>query len=153
MLAGILTLIVSVVVIFNHQLAWLLAIFPGLYILYTYFIAFSKAPKLKDTLHLTQAENDAWREHHAFFRFPFAARSMAGGLSMIQFISILLAIGLAITGAYWGLVFIFGWFICGFPTPRLNPTASIIPAAEKGNLAAIERIQTLKLLQEKLNQK
>lgn len=124
MLAGIITLTISVIVVFNHQLAWLLAIFPGLYILYAYFMAFSKAPKLPESLLLTQTEKDAWREHHVFFRFPFAARIISGGLSMIQFISVLLAIGLAITGAYWGLVFIFGWFICGFPTPRLNPTAS-----------------------------
>ena len=153
MLVGIVTLIVSAIVVFNHQLVWLLAVFPGLYIAYAFFIAFSKAPELKDSIHLTHSEKEAWQQHHAFFRFPFAARNMAGALSVLQFISIILAIALAVTGAYWGLAFALGWFILGLPTPRLNPTASIVPAAQNGNREAMERVQALESLQEKLNQK
>lgn len=151
MLVGIITIIIATIVIFNHQLVWLLAVFPGLYIAYAFFIAYSKAPKLKQGLHLTDAESQAWKEHHAFFRFPFAARNMAGALSMLQFISIILAIALAVTGAYWGLILALGWFICGLPTPRLNPTASIVPEAQKGTLWAIERVKALESLQDKLN--
>lgn len=153
MLVGIITLIISTIVVFNHQLAWLLAVFPGLYIAYAFFIAFSKAPELKDSIHLTHAEKEAWQQHHAFFRFPFAARNMAGALSMLQFISIILAIALAVTGAYWGLAFALGWFILGLPTPRLNPTTSYVPAAQKGNREAMQRVQALESLQAKLNQK
>ena len=151
MLVGIVTLIISTIVVFNHQLVWLLAVFPGLYIAYAFFIAFSKAPELKDSIHLTHAEKEAWQQHHAFFRFPFAARNMAGALSMLQFISIILAIALAVTGAYWGLTFALGWFILGLPTPRLNPTASVVPEAQKGTPWAIERVQALESLQAKLN--
>lgn len=151
MLVGIVTLIISAIVVFNHQLVWLLAVFPGLYIAYAFFIAFSKAPELKDSIHLTHSEKEAWQQHHAFFRFPFAARNMAGALSMLQFISIILAIALAVTGAYWGLAFALGWFICGLPTPRLNPTASVVPEAQKGTPWAIERVKALESLQDKLN--
>ena len=151
MLVGIITIIIATIVIFNHQLVWLLAVFPGLYIAYAFFIAYSKAPKLKQGLHLTDAESQAWKEHHAFFRFPFAARNMAGALSMLQFISIILAIALAVTGAYWGLILALGWFICGLPTPRLNPTASVVPEAQKGTPWAIERVKALESLQDKLN--
>lgn len=151
MLVGIVTLIISAIVVFNHQLVWLVAVFPGLYIAYAFFIAFSKAPQLKDSIHLTHSEKEAWQQHHAFFRFPFAARNMAGALSMLQFISIILAIALAVTGAYWGLVFALGWFICGLPTPRLNPTASVVPEAQKGTPWAIERVKALESLSEKLN--
>lgn len=150
MLVGIITVIISAVVVFNHQLIWLLAVFPGLYIAYAFFIAFSKAPKLKDSIQLTHSEKEAWQEHHAFFRFPFAARNMAGALSMIQFISVILAIALAVTGMYWGLLFALGWLVCGLPTPRLNPTASIVPAAQKGNREAMQRVQALESLSEKL---
>lgn len=150
MLVGIVTLIISAIVVFNHQLVWLLAVFPGLYIAYAFFIAFAKAPELKDSLHLTHAEKEAWQQHHAFFRFPFAARNMAGALSILQFISIILAIVLAVTGAYWGLAFILGWFILGLPTPRLNP-APYVAAAQKGNSEAIQRVQALESLQDKLN--
>lgn len=153
MLVGAITIIIATIVVFNHQLVWLLAVFPGLYIAYVFFITYSKAPKLKQGLHLTEAELQAWKEHHAFFRFPFAARNMAGALSMLQFISIILAIALAVTGAYWGLVFALGWFILGLPTPRLNPTTSYVPAAQKGNREALQRVQALESLQEKLNQK
>ena len=153
MLVGIVTLIISAIVVFNHQLVWLLAVFPGLYIAYAFFIAFSKAPQLKDSIHLTHSEKEAWQQHHAFFRFPFAARNMAGALSMLQFISIILAVALAITGAYWGLAFALGWLILGLPTPRLNPTTSYVPAAQKGNREAVQRVQALQSLQEKLNQK
>jgi hypothetical protein len=151
MLVGIVTLIISTIAVFNHQLVWLLAVFPGLYIAYAFFIAFSKAPQLKDSIHLTHSEKEAWQQHHAFFRFPFAARNMAGALSMLQFISIILAIAFAVTGAYWGLAFALGWFICGLPTPRLNPTASVVPEAQKGTPWAIERVKALESLQEKLN--
>lgn len=153
MLVGIVTLIISAIVVFNHQLVWLLAVFPGLYIVYAFFIAFSKAPQLKDSIHLTHSEKEAWQRHHAFFRFPFAGRNMAGALSTLQFISIILAIALVVTGAYWGLVFALGWFILGLPTPRLNPTTSYVPAAQKGNREALQRVQALESLQEKLNQK
>lgn len=78
---------------------------------------------------------------------------MAGALSMLQLISIILAIALAVTGAYWGLAFALGWFILGLPTPRLNPTTSYVPAAQKGNREAVQRVQALQSLQEKLNQK
>lgn len=151
MLVGIVTLIISAIVVFNHQLVWLLAVFPGLYIAYAFFIAFSKAPELKESIHLTRAEKEAWQQHHAFFRFSFAARNMAGALSVLQFISIILAIALAVTGAYWGLAFALGWFICGLPTPRLNPTASIVPEAQKGTPWAVERVKALESLQDKLN--
>lgn len=151
MLVGIITLIISAIVVFNHQLVWLLAVFPGLYIAYAFFIAFSKAPELKDGIHLTHSEKEAWQQHHAFFRFPFAARNMAGALSMLQFISIILAIAFVVTGAYWGLAFALGWFICGLPTPRLNPTASVVPEAQKGTPWAIERVNALESLQDKLN--
>lgn len=151
MLVGIVTLIISAIVVFNHQLVWLLAIFPGLYIAYAYFIAFSKAPQLKDGIHLTHSEKEAWQQHHAFFRFPFAARNMAGALSALQFISIILAIALAVTGAYWGLAFALGWFALGLPTPRLNPSASIVPEAQKGTPWAVERVNALESLQAKLN--
>lgn len=153
MLVGIVTLIISTIVVFNHQLIWLLAVFPGLYIVYAFFIAFSKAPELKDSIHLTHSEKEAWREHHAFFRFPFAARNMAGALSMLQFMAVILAIALAATGMYWGLLFALGWLICGLPTPRLNPTASIVPAARNGNHEAMQRVQALESLSEKLGQK
>ena len=149
MLVGIITIIIATIVVFNHQLVWLLSVFPGLYIAYTFFIAYSKAPKLKQGLHLTDAESQAWKEHHAFFRFPFAARKMAGSLSVLQFISVLLAIALVITGAYWGAVFLLGWLL-GLPTPRLNPEASIAPAAQKGNPDAIVRLSALESLQAKL---
>lgn len=149
MLVAIITIIIATIVVFNHQLVWLLAIFPGLYIAYAFFIAYSKAPKLKQGLHLTNAEAQAWKEHHAFFRYPFAARKMAGSLSVLQFISVVLAVALAISGAYWGLAFLLGWLL-GMPTPRLNPEASIAPAAQKGNPDAIERMKALESLQAKL---
>lgn len=149
MLVGIITIIIAAIVVFNHQLVWLLAVFPGLYIAYAFFIAYSKAPKLKKGLHLTATEQQAWKEHHAFFRFPFAARKMAGSLSALQFISVILAIVLVVTGAYWGAVFLLGWLL-GMPTPRLNPEASIVPAAQKGNPDAIERMNALESLQAKL---
>lgn len=149
MLVGIITIIIAAIVVFNHQLVWLLAIFPGLYIAYAFFISYSKAPALKKGLHLTHAETQAWKEHHAFFRFPFAARKMAGSLSVLQFISVILAIVLVVTGAYWGVLFLLGWLL-GLPTPRLNPEASIVPAAQKGNPDAIERLKALESLQAKL---
>jgi hypothetical protein len=149
MLVGIITIIIATIVVFNHQLVWLLAVFPGLYIAYAFFIAYSQAPKLKQGLHLTDAESQAWKEHHAFFRFPFAARKMAGSLSALQFISVILAIALIVTGAYWGAVFLLGWLL-GLPTPRLNPEASIAPAAQKGNPDAIVRLNALETLQAKL---
>ena len=149
MLVAIITIIIATIVVFNHQLVWLLAVFPGLYIGYAFFIAYSKAPKLKQGLHLTDAESQAWKEHHAFFRFPFAARKMAGSLSVLQFISVILAIALVVTGAYWGAVFLLGWLL-GLPTPRLNPEASIAPAAQKGNPDAIVRLNALETLQAKL---
>lgn len=149
MLVGIITIIISAIVVFNHQLVWLLAVFPGLYIAYAFFIAYSKAPELNKGLHLTHSEQQAWKEHHAFYRFPFAARKMAGSLSFLQFISVILAIALAVTGAYWGLAFLLGWFL-GLPTPRLNPEASIVPAAQKGNPDAVERLKALESLQAKL---
>lgn len=152
MLVGIVTLIISAVVVFNHQLVWLLAVFPGLYIAYAFFIAFSKAPALKGSIHLTHSEKEAWQQHHAFFRFPFAARGMAGALAMLQVVSVILAIALAVTGAYWGLVFALGWFILGLPTPRLNP-APYIDAAQRGSHEAVQRVEALQSLQEKLNQK
>lgn len=149
MLVGIITIIIATIVVFNHELVWLLAVFPGLYIAYAFFIAYSKAPKLKQGLHLTDAESQAWKEHHAFFRFPFAARKMAGSLSVLQFISVILAITLVVTGAYWGAIFLLGWLL-GLPTPRLNPEASIAPAAQKGNPDAIVRLNALESLQAKL---
>ena len=149
MLVGIITIIIATIVVFNHQLVWLLAVFPGLYIAYAFFIAYSKAPKLKQGLHLTDAESQAWKEHHAFFRFPFAARKLAGSLSALQFISVILAITLVVTGAYWGALFLLGWLL-GLPTPRLNPEASIVPAAEKGNPDAIVRLNALESLRHKL---
>lgn len=149
MLVGIITIIISTIAVFNHQLIWLLAVFPGLYIAYAFFIVYSKAPELKKGLHLTNSEQQAWKEHHAFFRFPFAARKMAGSLSFLQFISVILAIALVVTGAYWGAAFLLGWLL-GLPTPRLNPEASIVPAAQRGNPDAIERLKALESLQEKL---
>lgn len=149
MLVGIITIIIATIVVFNHQLVWLLAVFPGLYIAYALFITYSKAPKLKQSLHLTGAELQAWKEHHAFFRFPFIARKMAGSLSVLQFISVILAIALVVTGAYWGAIFLLGWLL-GLPTPRLNPEASIVPAAQRGNPDAIERLKALESLQTKL---
>lgn len=149
MLVAIITIIIATIVVFNHQLVWLLAVFPGLYIAYAFFIAYSKAPKLKQGLHLTDAESQAWKEHHAFFRFPFAARKMAGSLSALQFISVILAVVLVFTGAYWGAVFLLGWLL-GLPTPRLNPEASIAPAAQKGSPDAVERLKALESLQAKL---
>ena len=104
MLVGIVALIISAIVVFNHQLVWLLAVFPGLYIAYAFFIAFSKAPALKDSIHLTHSEKEAWQKHHAFFRFPFAARSMAGALAMLQVVSVILAIAQAISSLYWALL-------------------------------------------------
>lgn len=151
MLVGIVTLIISAIVVFNHQLVWLLAVFPGLYIAYAFFIAFSKAPEIKDNIHLTQEEKEAWQEHHAFLRFSTAAMGMARTLSMLQFISIILAIALAVIGAYWGLAFALGWFFLGLPTPRLNPTTSRIPAAQRGDRRAKKRVEALESLQYKLN--
>ena len=151
MLVGIVTLIISAIVVFNHQLVWLLAVFPGLYIAYAFFIAFSKAPELKESIHLTHAEKEAWQQHHAFFRFPSAAVSMAGSLSALQFISVILAIALAVIGAYWGLAFALGWFFLELPTPRLNPTTSRIPAAQRGDRRAKKRVEALESLQYKLN--
>lgn len=149
MLVAIITIIISAIVVFNHQLVWLLAVFPGFYIAYAFYIAYSKPPQLKEGLQLTHSEKEAWKEHHAFFRFPFAARKMAGSLSALQFISVILAIILVITGAYWGAIFLLGWLL-GLPTPRLNPEASIVPAAQKGNPDAIERMKALESLQAKL---
>lgn len=152
MLIGIITLIISAIVVFNHHLIWLLAIFPGLYIAYAFFIAFSKAPKLKDSIRLSHSEKEAWQQHHAFFRFPFAVKSMSTSLALLQFISIILAISLAATGAYWGLAFALGWFICGLPNPRFSPTTSILPEAQKGAPWAIERVNALESLSKKLSQ-
>lgn len=152
MLVVIITFIISTMVVFNHQIVWLLAVFPGLYIAYVFFIAFSKAPKLKDGIYLTHTEKEAWQQHHAFLRFPFTARNMAGTLAVLQFMSIILAVALVVTGAYWGLAFALGWFL-GLPTSRLNPVASYVPAAQKGNLEAAQRVWALESLQEKLNQK
>lgn len=151
MLVGIITIIISAIVVFNHQLIWLLAIFPGLYIAYALFIVFSKAPALKDSIKLTPSEKEAWQQHHAFFRFPFAARNMAGALSMLQFISVILGIALLATGLYWGIGFVLFWFILGMLTPRLNPTTTFVPAAQKGNREAMQRVQALESLSEKLD--
>jgi hypothetical protein len=151
MLVGIITIIISIIAVLNHQFIWLLAVFPGLYVAYALFIAFSKAPDLKDGIQLTRLEEEAWKQHHAFFRFPFAARNMAGALSILQFISVILAIALAITGEYWGLAFALGWFILGLATPQLNPTTSYVPAAQNGNREAVERVQALESLSQKLN--
>ena len=150
MLTGVTTIIIATIVVFNHQLVWLLALFPGIYIAYAFFIAYSKAPKLKQDLRLSDIELQAWEEHHAFFRFPFAARKIAASLSALQFISVIFAIALVVTGAYWGALFLLGWLL-GIPTPRLNPEASIAPEAQRGNLFATQQMNAIISLQEKLN--
>ena len=151
MIIGLLTVIVTIIAVSDHSLLWLLAIFPGLYILYAFFITFSKAPKLKDSILLTKAEQEAWSAHHAFIRFTSAAPNMAGSLSALQLISILAGVAFIATGLYWGGLLVMFWFILGTMTPRLNPRTSFVPAAQKGDRAAIKRVEALGSLMQKLN--
>lgn len=150
MLVGIVTLIISAIVVFNHQLVWLLAVFPGLYIAYVFLLLHTKAPTLKEGFCLTETEKEVWKMHHVAIRFPFAARTRAGALSALQFISIILAIALAVTGAYWGLAFALGWLILAPLTTRTNPIIPYSNAAQKGNPDAIVRLNALESLQAKL---
>lgn len=152
MLVGLVTAIVSIMVILNHELIWLLAVFPGLYIIYAFNIALSNKP-LKKSIEetLTPSEKEAWEQHQAFLQFPSAAVGMAATLSLLQFMSIILGVILLISGLTWGILIAAFWFILGSITPRLNPTTSYMPAAQKGDSRAMERVQALKSLQEKLN--
>lgn len=150
MLVAIITIIISVIVVFNHQLVWLLAVFPGLYIAYVFLLLHTKAPTLKEGFCLTETEKEVWKMHHVAIRFPFAARTRAGALSALQFISIILAIALAVTGAYWGLAFALGWLILAPLTTRTNPIIPYSNAAQKGHPDAIVRLNALESLQHKL---
>jgi|JI10StandDraft_1071094.scaffolds.fasta_scaffold56987_4 hypothetical protein len=150
MLVAIVTIIISVIVVFNHQLVWLLAVFPGLYIAYVFLLLHTKAPTLREGFYLTETEKEVWKMHHVAIRFPFAARTRAGALSALQFISIILAIALVVAGAYWGLAFALGWFILAPLTTRTNPIIPYSNAAQRGNLNATKRLEALKSLEVKL---
>ena len=151
MIAGLITLVLALIVAFMPELVWILAVFPGLYIILSLVQVFVlKAPKLSSDLHLTQREKDAWKNYHIFIRYPMAATSKAGGLSMMQFTLSLLGIVLAIRGYYYALLICSAWFICGSMTPRLNPKSTVLPAAEKGNTFAIEEKEALISLMGKL---
>lgn len=150
MLVGLIAAIISVIVVINHQLIWLLAIFPGLYIVYAFFITFSKAPALRSDIRLTASEKEAWEQHHTFLRFPSAAMGMSHTLSLLQFISVALAIALLVSGLYWGIIFALFWSL-GLLVPRLNPTTTYVPAAQKGDRRAIIRVQALQSLKDKLD--
>ena len=150
MLVVIITIIIAAIAVFNHQLTWMLAVFPGLYIAYVFLLLHTKAPNLKESLDLTEAEKQVWKIHHVAIRFPFAARTRAGALGALQFISIILAIALALTGAYWGLAFVLGWFVLAPLATRSNPIIPYSNAAQKGNPDAAERLKALESLQAKL---
>ena len=152
MLVGIVTLIISVVVVFNHQLVWLLAVFPGLYIAYAYFLAFAKPPELSSDIQasLTSEESAAWGQFHVFLRFGMAAPAMSRTLTILQVLSVITGIALAVTGLYWGLLIALGWFVLAPLTPRLNPVLYLSDAAKRGNLEAQVQLESLESLYEKL---
>lgn len=152
MLVGIATLIVSAVVVFNHQLIWLLAVFPGLYIAYAYFLAFTKAPELDSNIRasLTPEEHEAWGQFHVFLRFGMAAPAMSRTLTILQALSVITGIALAVTGLYWGLLLALGWFALAPLTPKLNPVLYLSDAAQRGNLDAQMQLEALESLYGKL---
>lgn len=152
MLVGIVTLIISAVVVFNHQLVWLLAVFPGLYIAYAYFLAFAKPPELNSDIQasLTSEEGAAWGQFHVFLRFGMAAPAMSRTLTILQVLSVITGIALAVTGLYWGLLIALGWFALAPLTPRLNPVLYLSDAAKRGNLEARVQLESLESLYEKL---
>ena len=63
--------------------------------------------------------------------------------------SVAFAVVLTLTGAYWGLLLMAGWFIFGLPTPRLNPETSIMLSSD---LEDVKRAEALKSLEEKIKQ-
>ncbi len=156
MLAGIVTLIVSVIVAFNPEIAWILLVFPGLYIVYALYITYSKALELKDTIHLTSDEKVVWKKYHAYLRFPFAAPGMSKGLSVIAFTLIILGIVLFIRNTPYQCValLIVAWYLLfSGMISRLNPQNGIVANAQKGNLVAMGEVEALRSLHEKLNTK
>lgn len=152
MIVGILTIIVAAIAVFNHHLAWLLAIFPGLYILYAFFIAYSRAPELNDGIwhDLTSTEKMVWKRYHAAIRFSMAAPATSRTVTLLQILSVITGIAFMITGFYWGGLLILGWFIFGLITPKLNPILYLSDHAKRGNIEAEVELDALKSLYDKL---
>lgn len=152
MLVGIVTIVIATIAVLNHHLAWLLAIFPGLYILYAFLIAYSKAPSLKDEVWhgLSVIERQAWRRYHVALRFGKAAPVMSRTLTTLQVLSVVTGVAFLITGFYWGGLLIAGWFVLGLATPRLNPTLYLNDAANRGDAEAIAWLEALEALHDKL---
>lgn len=151
MLVVIVTLIVSTIVVFNHQLIWLLAIFPGLYIVYAGLLAFSKAPDLNNDIwqELSPLERAVWNKYHVFFRFSMAAPVISRNLTTIQIIFVITGVALVITEFYWGGLLVLGWFI-GLLAPTLNPVIYLVDAAKKGNTEAAATYEAMSTLHSKL---
>ena len=152
MIVGILTFIVIVIVAFNHHLAWMLAIFPGLYILYVFFIAYSRAPELNDDIWsgLTPNEKMVWEKYHAAIRFSMAASAMSRTVVLLQILSVVAGIAFVVTGFYWGGLLGLGWFLFGLVAPRLNPTLYLDGHAQRGNLDAGIELDALMSLNSKI---
>ncbi len=153
----LLTLIAAIISILNPNIAWILIIMPGLYIVYATFIALIQQPlKLRNGIDLTQYEKEIAKKYSAYLQAPIAAPAVARGLSAIGLI-------LLITGA----VFIFrsyviesivaavgGLYIFFAPViSRLNPSASIVAHAQKGNVEAAREVKALQSIKEKANSK